>query len=257
MPSPFPGMDPFLEDPEIFPDFHFSFIVHLSETIQKLLPEAYYAVIGRREWVEACVPNLQFARTAGAFAETAVAVAAPPRSEPLVIHVTHDERREPFIEIYMGRGSERRLVTSIELLSLSNKTPGERGRDLYIRKQQEILYGKVHLVEIDLLRGGEHTTAVPLDRLAKVAGEFEYHVSIHRFDNFEDFFVYPIRLNESLPEIAIPLLPGDPPVLLDLQAVFQHTYNVGPYQREIDYRQDAPPPPLDQVWQSWLRRVLA
>ena len=137
-----------------------------------------------------------------------MAVAAPPRSEPLVVHVTHDERHEPFVEIYLGRGSERRLVTCIELLSLSNKTPGEHGRDLYLRKQGEILYGKVHLVEIDLLRGGEHTTAVPRHRLARVAGEFEYHVSIHHFDNLEDFFVYPVRLNQPLPEIAIPLFPA-------------------------------------------------
>ena len=110
---------------------------------------------------------MQVVRPVNAPAETeggAVAVAAPPRSEPLVVHVTHDERREPFVEIYLGRGSERRLVTCIELLSLSNKTPGEHGRDLYLRKQGEILYGKVHLVEIDLLRGGEHTTAVPRDR---------------------------------------------------------------------------------------------
>ena len=119
-------------------------------------------------------------------------------------------------------------MTCIELLSLSNKTPGEHGRYLYLRKQREILYGKVHLVEIDLLRGGEHTTAVPWHRLAKVAGEFEYHVSIHRFDNLEDFFVYPIRLNQPLPEIAIPLLPGDPRWHWIFNP-FSSTYDAGPY----------------------------
>ena len=270
MPSPFPGMDPFLEDPDIFPDFHDSFITHARDRIQEHLPPPYIAALGRRAWIEVSErfigPDVQVVRPVYAPAETeggAVAVAALPRAEPLVIHVTHDERHEPLIEIYMGRGSERRLVTSIELLSLSNKTPGAgtmypwSGRDLYLRKQREILDGKVHLVEIDLLRGGEHTTAVPRHRLAREAGEFEYHVSIHHFDNLEDFFVYPIRLNEPLPEIAIPLLPGDPPLLLDLQAVFQRTYNAGPYHREIDYRQDAPPPPLGQVWRSWLKHVLA
>ena len=264
MSSPFPGMDPFLEHPDIFPDFHDSFITHIRERIQERLPPPYIAALGRRAWIEVCEryigPDVQVVRRGNAPAETdggAVAVAAPPRSEPLVVHVTHDERHEPFVEIYLGRGSDRRLVTCIELLSLSNKTPGEHGRDLYLRKQGEILYGKVHLVEIDLLRDGEHTTAVPRHRFAKVAGEFEYHVSIHRFDNLEDFFVYPVRLNQPLPEIAIPLLPGDPPLPLDLQAVFQRTYNAGPYQREIDYRQDPPAPPLGQVWQEWLRQVLA
>jgi len=84
-----------------------------------------------------------------------------------------------------------------------------------------------------------------------------YHVSIHHFDNVEDYFVYPIRLIEALPEIAIPLLPGDPPVTLDLQAVFNRTYDAGPYRREIDYRQDVPLPPLAPAWQSWLQEVLA
>ena len=160
------------------------------------------------------------------------------------------------MEIYVGRGSDRRLVTSIELLSLANKAPGEHGRDLYLRKQREILYGKVHLVEIDLLRAGKHTSAVPPHRLAKVAGTMEYHISIHHFDNLEDFFVYPIRLNEPLPRIAIPLLPGDPAVTVDLQAVFTRTYDAGPYRREIDYRRDAPEPPLSAEWQAWMRQVL-
>jgi hypothetical protein len=148
------------------------------------------------------------------------------------------------------------LVTSIELLSLTNKTSGEHGRDLYLRKQREILDSKVHLVEIDLLRSGEHTTAVPHNRLARKAGEFEYHVSVHRFDNLEDYFVYPFRLNQALPEISVPLLPGDPPLPLDLQAVFQRTYDAGPYVREIDYAHDVPQPALGSVWQSWLGEVL-
>jgi hypothetical protein len=263
MPSPFPGMDPFLEDQDIFPDFHDRFVTHLSESIQERLPPPYIAALGRRAWIEVSErfvgPDVQVVRPVSALIEgegVAVAVAAAPRSKPLVIRVVHDERHEPFIEIYMGRGSERRLVTSVELLSLSNKTPGERGRDLYLRKQKEILDGKVHLVEIDLLRGGEHTTAVPHYRLAKVAGEYEYHVSIHHYDNLEDYFVYPIRRNEPLPEITIPLLPGDPPLPLDLQAVFQRTYNLGPYQREIDYRQEAPPPALGTAWRTWLRQVV-
>jgi hypothetical protein len=72
----------------------------------------------------------------------------------------------------------------------------------------------------------------------------------------EDYFVYPVRLPEPLPEIAIPLLPGNPPVSLDLQAVFQRTYDAGPYQREIVYQRDAPEPPLNPEQQTWLRERL-
>lgn len=280
MRSPFPGMDPFLEHPDIFPDFHDRFVTHLSEGLQARLPAPYVAALGRRAWIEVSEryigPDVQVshpshsgraaqppaaASTAPAPAEgtgqaAGVAVASPPRSRPVVVHVPHDERSEPFVEIFLGRGSQRRLVTCIELLSWANKTPGEHGRDLYLRKQREVLGSKVHLVEIDLLRGGEHTTAVPRERLVRVAGEYEYHVSIHRFDNLEDYFVYPIRFNERLPEIGVPLWPGDGEVGLDLQAVLERTYEAGPYSREIDYAQDAPHPPIPTAWQPWLEAVL-
>jgi hypothetical protein len=261
MPSPFPGMDPFLEHPDIFPDFHDRFITHLSEAIQARLPPPYVASLGRRAWIEVTErfiePDVQVVRPRGTrpSAAASVAVAEPTRTRPLVIRVPHDERHEPLVEVYLGRGSERRLVTSIEVLSLTNKTPGAHGRDLYLRQQREIIDSQVHLVEIDLLRAGEHTTAVPRHRLIRFAGEFDYHVCIHHFDNLEDYFVYPLRLSEPLPEIAVPLLPGDPPVSLDLQAVFHRTYDAGPYRREIDYSQDTPVPPLGPDQQSWLRQL--
>jgi hypothetical protein len=186
-----------------------------------------------------------------------VAVAARPSAKPVVIHVPHDERFEPRIAIYVGRGSNRRLATTVEVLSLSNKTPGEQGRGFYLKEQREVLYGKVHLIEIDLLRGGQHATAVPYQRLMAATGPFDYHVSIHHFDNLEDFFVHPIRLDEPLPEISIPLLPGDDPVQLNLQGVFQRTYDAGPYGREIDYRKDTPVPPLPAERMTWVTQLIS
>jgi hypothetical protein len=264
MPSPFSGMDPFLEHPELFPDFRDGFVAYLREAIQQFLPPPYIAALGRRAWIEVSErfigPDVQLLKPRRGPADRdddgAVAVVERPRARPVVVHIPHDERHEPLVEIYLGRGSDRRLVTSIELLSLTNKTPGEHGRDLYLRKQRELLDSKVHLVEIDLLRGGEHTTAVPRNRLARVVTDFDYHVCIHHFDNLEDYFVYPVRLPEPLPDIAVPLLPGDPSVSLDLQAVFQRTYDAGPYQREIDYQHDTPEPPLNPEQQTWLRERL-
>jgi hypothetical protein len=265
MPSPFPGMDPYLEDADIFPDFHDSFVTYLREGLQPQLPEPYYAAIGRRAWIEVSerfigpdvdvvVPRRH--ETAPRDSGGGVAVAKRSACEPLVVHVPHDERIEPLVEIYIGRGSLRRLVTTLEVLSLTNKTPGERGRDLYIRKQQEILESQVHLLEIDLLRGGQHTTAVPRDRLSAAAGPFDYHISIHRFDNLEDYFVYPVRLPEPLPTIAVPLLPGDAAVSLDMQAVLDRTYDAGPYRREIDYPTARPVPPLSAEQLAWTRTIL-
>jgi hypothetical protein len=139
---------------------------------------------------------------------------------------------------------------------VENKTPGEHGRDLYRRKQRELLASQVHLVEIDFLRGGEHTTAVPLDLAEGACGAFDYHVSVHPFDDFETFFVYPIRLADRLPAIAIPLLPGDPSVTLDLQSVLDRCYDAGPYAREIRYGEDPVIPPLQPDQAAWVERTL-
>jgi hypothetical protein len=216
-------MDPYLEQPEVFPGLHDGLVVYLSESLQPVLPARYYADLGRRAWSD----------------------------------IPHDERREPFVEIYAGRGKNRRLVTSIEVLSPSNKRPGEEGRELYLRKQRELLKSRVHLVEIDLLRGGEHATAVPHDRLVAKAGPFDYHVCVHHFDNLEDYFVYAIQLAEPLPTVSIPLLPGDGAVAVDLQAVFVRSYDTGPYLREIDYLRDRPVPPLSPKQARWAKQCLA
>ena len=258
MPSPFPGMDPFLEDPIVFPDFHDLFIYCLRELLQPGLPEPYYAALSRRAWVEISDrfigPDVNVVTSKRAATRTtSVALATMEVSQPVVIHVPHDEQVETLVEIYIGRGNERRLVTAIELLSPANKKSGEKGRDLYLRKQAELLDSKTHLVEIDLLRGGEHTTAVPEKRLRRFVPQFTYHVCSHRYEHFEDFLIYPIQLAEPLPTINIPLLPGDGEVPVNLQQVLNRTYEAGPYHREIDYRTDVPLPKLSEDEMRWAR----
>jgi len=264
MPSPFPGMDPYLENQEIFPDLHDRLNTHLSEFLQSALPAPYYAALGRRVWIEmshrSVGPDVNILgprpETPRQEPASAVAVAPPTARKPKIVRVPHDERRESFVEIFLGQGSAKRLVTTIETLSPANKTPGEHGRDLYLRKQREILGSKVHLVEIDLLRSGEHTTAVPRNLAMAVCGDFDYHVCVHHFDDLEDFFVYPILLEEPLPEIGIPLLPGDPEVPIDLQAVFTRCYDAGPYRRENPYLSGSPVPPLPEGKTRWASKLL-
>ena len=261
MPSPFPGMDPYLENPEIFPDFHDSLITYFREALQASLPAPYFAALGRRVWIElarrSVGPDVQIHRAKAGIASprpkfaSPFAVAAAPVARPVTVKIAHDEFREPFVEIYTRGDEGKRLVTSIEVLSLSNKTAGEQGRDLYLRKQKEILSSKVNLVEIDLLRGGQHVTAVPLQAALSECEAFDYHASIHCFDDQETFFVYPIHLEERLPPIAIPLLPGDSPVTVDLQSVFNRCYDAGPYAREIHYGVDAVLPALSADQAVW------
>lgn len=264
MPSSFPGMDPWLEHPAIFPDFHDSFIIYMREALQPQLPAPYYAEAGDRIWVEVSHrqigPDISIRRPENDFpmetngGENGGGVAVVVQVEPVVVTVPHEEFREPLLEIYYGE--DERLVTSIEVLSPSNKAEGSKGRELYLRKQRELLESQTHLVEIDLLRGGEHTTAVPLEWALPKTGPFDYHVCIHRFNNLEDYLVYPIRLVNLLPMIMIPLLPGDPDVPLDLQAVFQRTYDTGPYQRRIRYQETEPVPPLDPKQHEWAKQRL-
>jgi len=181
-------MDPYLENPEIFPDLHDSLITYIRENLQASLPPPYYAAIGHRVWIEASrrsiEPDVHVLR-AGAARQVpsptsgATAVASRSAAGSVIVKVLHDEFREPFLEIYAGSGDSKRLVTSIEVLSVSNKTPDEQGRELFLRKQRELLASKVNLVEIDLLRKGYHSTAVPLEPALAACGPFDHHVSVH------------------------------------------------------------------------------
>ena len=213
--------------------------------------------LGRRVWIEvsrrSVGPDVQIQRSKGGLALRRPTSHASTElvARPVIVKVAHDEFREPFVEIYTRGDEGKRLVTSIEVLSLSNKTPGEQGRELYLRKQKEILASKAHLVEIDLLCAGEHVTAVPLASATEECGSFDYHVSVRCFDVDDVFLVYPIHLEERLPPIEVPLLPGDPPVILDLQAVFDRCYDAGPYSREIRYGEDTVLPILPPDQARW------
>src|ERR1700722_13746006 len=158
MPSPFPGMDPFVESWDNFPCVHLGMLVRMMESLQGQLPDAYFAALDER----------------------------------VIVVWPHDEHNEPFLEIYKKGRNGKRLVCTVEILSPSNKAPGERGRTLYLRQQRTVLKRKIHLVEIDLLRAGKHTTAVALDWAKEKTGEFDYHVCVRRFNRFEQFDVYPI-----------------------------------------------------------------
>jgi hypothetical protein len=259
-------MDPYLESPDWFPDLHSSLIVHMKETLQRSLPESYSARSDYLFWLEysrrSIEPDVEVVSTARQPRKGSrgrVAVAESPPTGPLIIAVEPIDQgpsKQSFLEIRQRRGKEFRLVTAIEILSPSNKKPGHASRDVYIDKQQKILRSDAHLVEIDLLRGGTYTAAVPRDLVAERAGSFDYLISIHRFDRPSEFFVYPTSMMQRLPEIAIPLLPGDPDVSLDLQAVFNQAYDGGSYGQDIEYGKDRIVPRLKPEQAGWVADLL-
>ncbi len=267
MPSPFPGMDPFLEDPAVFPDLHDSMIAYLREVLNAVLPAPYRAGIGSRIWVEPS--HRRFGPDVKVLHRThpvnggvkpgvgagGVAVAEVAATEPVAIEVEIEEQQETFLEIYAEPGG-RRVVTTIEVLSPANKTPGGHGRTPYLQKQNEMMRSQVHLVEIDLLRGGVHTTAVPIDAAVARLGFFDYHVCVHRWDQSNTYYVYPIQLQCRLPSVTTPLLPDDPPVAFDLKAVLDRAYDAGRYRDWVPYREAVPPPPLHPNQAIWVEEIL-
>jgi len=257
MPSPFPGVDPYLEAPGVWPGFHQRFITYLGELIQRDLPPPFYADIGERVFVEVSGRDV--------FPDVAVKQRPFPRESsepatalldtPVVVEVEPDEQREVFLEIRDPESGDQ-VVTTIELLSHANKAAGTDGQDLYLRKQREMLESAVNLVEIDLLRAGRHSTAVPKRDAVRQVGTFDYHVCVHRATERTKFEVYAAFLKFRLPAIGVPLTPETEDVRVDLQAVCRRCYDVGPYDRRIDY--SVPPaPPLPPELQQWAQGLVA
>jgi hypothetical protein len=260
-------MDPYLEHRDFFPGLHGDMITYLKEFIQPLLPSHYVAKTNERVWMEVSErviePDVEVLTTrpgpAARLDEHAAVAVAQSEQLPVVISLEgpDEEFRETFLEIFTGSAGSTRLVTTLEVLSKANKAFASEGWMLYRKKQREMLESQVNLVEIDLLRGGEHTTAVPLKLLAYRAGACDYHVCVHQFERQWQFSVYPIQLHDPLPVISIPLLPGEAPVKVDLQQVFGRCYETGAYERLIDYQHREPTPRLRQDQAAWARSLIA
>ncbi len=166
MPSPFPGMDPFIEARGLWEDFHPKLIAEMERTLAALVPERYAVRLAVRSYVALTdtagkdlnlfLPDVGITTSEGELSSqrSAAAVAEEAETEGVVMEAfVSTEYRETFIDIF-ARDPEKRLVTCIELLSPSNKRRGSEGWELYMRKRQGLLLGAANLVELDLLRGG-------------------------------------------------------------------------------------------------------
>lgn len=263
MPSPFPGMDPFLESPVFFPGLHGRLIAYMAEALKAVLPEPYYAEIYERIVVEESgrriEPDVDVIHRKERGDREAPHVGepyAPTATLPLLVMAPDDDLTETFVEILAARDGIERTVTMIEILSPSNKRAGSHARDLYLRKQKEVLQSESNLVEIDLLRTGDHSTAVPRGSATNRAGQFDYHACVSRHDRKGGYELYPIRLRDPLPTLSIPLLPAHRDVPLDLQAVFNRSYDAGPYDRRVRYQETSPEPPLSVEDAAWVAERL-
>lgn len=257
MKSPFPGMDPYLE--QHWRDVHHNLITFAQGLINRQLPADLRARVEERVFVEAeagpgrsMYPDIRvvekgWPQPAGNGAtHGGIAVA-----EPLVIEMPEDEVSQGYIEI-IDVGSGNKVVTVIEVLSLANKVPGD-GQELYRRKQRELKQGRVSLVEIDLLRAGERVLALP-PSLVPPSHRTPYCVCIRRGWNPTRPGIVAIPLREPLPTIGIPLRETDPEVPLSLQTLIEQCYENGRYD-DLDYRRE-PDPPLDPADAAWADELL-
>jgi hypothetical protein len=260
MPSPFPGMDPWLERPELFPSFHNGLVIYLQAALNAVLPAGYVATNDNRVYVD---PELQRVPDIGVLGPNslpigaaAVAIAAMAGAGLLAAatEAVSDPVEEPYLEIRSL--DDDRLVTAIEVVSPANKKAGADGRISYQQKQGEYRASGVNLVEIDLLRAGPHTTAVPAARLRAVGGECDYHVCVMIAGSPHQYFVAPIRLADPLPLVPIPLDEGVAPVLITLQAVFDRCYDEGGFAHLAKYNRRHPQPPLTTEQQAWAEGIL-
>jgi hypothetical protein len=238
MRSPFPGMDPYLEEPGIWPDFHHAFAVSTAQALNAALPDRSYALV--------------LSRT-----ETGTIDGRP---RPRASGWLDEPSRHQFIEI-RDANQDHRLVTLIEILSPTIKQAGP-DRDAYAKRQRQVFASDASLVEIDLLRDGRRI--LPDPSLEGVLDGFrprpDYVVlsspAWKREAIGQGYRVYPIGLREPLPCIGIPLKAGLSDVPLDLQHVFNRVYEGGPYHLgAVDYGKP-PEPPLPDDDAAWVEATL-
>jgi hypothetical protein len=256
-------MDPYLEDPDEWQGVHNTLITYLWSALNAVLPPEYIARAEVRCYISYMerqgVPDLTVRHRLSerpsavlpASSGTTATLLLP--DEPLIVETEPYEIREAYIDITRAKDRER-IVTTIELLSPTNKAANSTGRRLYRHKQEQLLSSRTHLIEIDLLRQGEHTVAVPRELLPEP--HWDFIVCLHRGGQSAALEVWKSTLRERLPRIKVPLDPEYPDVTLDLQAIFNRYYDDGGYLRDIDYRRE-PIPPLraeDVAWADTLLR---
>jgi hypothetical protein len=247
-------MDPFLEMPPFWGDFSPKLLTAISNALlPQLLPrydvriEEYLVVTHEEERLRRVQPDVTISTAARWNSGTEGAVAL---AEPTTIELDYPEF-EPLTQRHLRlvHRPTGRVVTVMELLSPTNKTPGEGGLDAYLDKRAEFLASRCHLVEFDLLRGGRRLPmAGPLPR-------GDYYVYVGRVGRRPRCQIMTWSLRSPLPIVPIPLLPEDPEVSLDLQAVFHAAYDPSLYDRRLAYDQQLLPP-LATEDEVWLRQQL-
>lgn len=256
MPSPFPGMNPYLEHPALWPEVHSRLIVALADALNPQILPKYRAAIDQRvysvdgsEALLVGIPDVTVERRAGAAPTARDSALGQPTIATVPLQVTVPmpiEIREQYLEI--REVASQTVVTAVELLSPSNKRT-RQGRAAYEEKRLRILGSRTHLVEIDLLRSGEPMAVLDSQ------GDFDYRILVSRSDQRPRADLYGFAVTDAIPTLPLPLRAPDAEPLIDLTTLLHQLYERGGYEVVIDYNL-APSPVLKPELANWLDNLL-
>ena len=258
MPSPFPGMDPYLENTSIWPDVHSALMVAIRDAIAAQLSARYYVALENRVYLNEPgepdvfrIPDvsvLSASENGDASGDGVMAMYDTLRGAAVAVEIPiPEEVRETYLEI---RDSEHHyMITAIELLSPTNKRPG-RGRLLYEEKRRELLGTWTNLVEIDLLRAGE-----PMAFRANGIIRSDYRILVGRGGKSKAM-LYPFGVRQPFPEFRVPLRwdDHDEPTI-DIGKLMTVLYDRARYHMRVNYADD-PVPPLSDADAAWADELL-
>lgn len=251
MPSPFPGMNPYLEHPKIWSEVHKWLTVLIAETLNPQLRPKYRVAIEERVYqtsgedtlLVGIPDNVVTYQTNSVQRDIAVAV---PPTQPVTVTVPLPETvRERYLVVRQVETSE--VVTVIEILSPKNKRPGE-GRQKYQAKRQKILGSLTHLIEIDLLRRGD---AMPTNSRIQT----DYRILVSRSHSRPHAELYAFNIQDVIPSLLLPLRPEDSEPKLSLQNLLHRLYDLGSYDLAINYQLE-PMPALSEEEAAWADKLL-
>lgn len=256
MPSPFPGMNPYLEQPSVWEDFHMAFATQIRESLATQVRPNFLVKLEERVFIhepssnEQCKflgkPDIALFEASAAH-ESSVATFDPALNQVKSILATIPDvgiERHAVIEI--RDRLDRQLVTMIEVLSPSNKRYGP-DREQYLLKRATMMFSSASIVEIDLLRGGPR---LPINDLPVC----DYCVTVFRKANAFKVEAWPIGLRDELPVIPVPLEGDFADAKLDLKALLDRVYDAAGHE---DYLYESfPEPPLDQTDAIWAQAFI-
>ena len=254
MPSPFPGMNPYLEHPNIWEDFHANIAMEIqSQLSPNLRPRYFAALVPRVTYEEVLIeekhsikPDVSVYQVSNLpWGGEAMAIASAPVTAEVALELPV---KQYTVEIHQTETGL--LVTAIEILSPVNKRPTHEAFEDYQRKRRDLLRSGAHLMEIDLLRGGQRPP------LVTPRPEAPYFVMLSRVERRPKVDLWPLRLQDPVPSLPVPLKAPDPDVPLDLGQAIQTIYDRASYDLRIDYRQPPPRPDLSSDDAAWLETHL-